>query len=71
MAQPIEDKDARTATHKIIREVFSGVLESTAKQMPGEQVSRLAIKFTQGRPQSNKDFEKKRQSPCHHSGCWH
>ncbi|WWC85511.1 uncharacterized protein L201_000375 [Kwoniella dendrophila CBS 6074] len=45
LSQPITSKDARTAAHKILRECFGSTFESSTRDVPGEEGSRLVIKY--------------------------
>ncbi|WVW81470.1 hypothetical protein I302_103464 [Kwoniella bestiolae CBS 10118] len=46
ISQPITSKDARTAAHKILRECFGQTFESSTRDTPGEEGSRLVIKYS-------------------------
>ncbi|WRT63389.1 uncharacterized protein IL334_000294 [Kwoniella shivajii] len=54
LSQPITSKDARTAAHKVLRECFGTTFESSTKEVPGEEGSRLVIKYSQAGGRSDK-----------------
>ncbi|WVQ75081.1 hypothetical protein IAR50_004690 [Cryptococcus sp. DSM 104548] len=48
VSQPINSKEERTACHKVLREVFPGMFESSTKEIKGEDAQRLSIKWSNG-----------------------
>ncbi|OCF71410.1 tRNA pseudouridine13 synthase [Kwoniella mangroviensis CBS 8886] len=48
VSQPITSKDARTAAHKVLRECFGTTFDSSTRETPGEEGSRLVIKYSSG-----------------------
>lgn len=46
--QPLENKDNRTSAHRIIREKFNGLFETSTRQLAGEEGSRIVIQYARG-----------------------
>lgn len=42
----MESKEARTATHKAVREALNGLFETTSRDIPGEVGQRIVIKWS-------------------------
>lgn len=53
LSQLVTDKEERTACHKAIREAFRGVFESAAKQVEGDEGSRIVITYSRAGSRQN------------------
>ena len=49
------DKDKRAAAHRVIRELFNGVFETSSRELPGESAQRLVIKWARGQQRKVQD----------------
>jgi len=55
-------REDRTKAHQVIREVFKGTFETSAKEIPGEPNQRIALKWSKGGPATRRPEKPKGNS---------
>ena len=55
-------REDRTKAHQVIREVFKGTFETSAKEIPGEENQRIALKWSKGGPATRRPEKPKGKS---------
>ncbi|AFR94528.1 tRNA pseudouridine13 synthase [Cryptococcus neoformans C23] len=63
LSQPVTSKEERAAAHKVLREVFPGMFESSTREVKGEEGQRLVIKWSSGGAQSSFHGKGARRAP--------